>query len=125
MSPRRVGEGILGKGAQGCPQRDGLEPKIIPMVRECSVCKGRKTLVGRVRSWSLVAMLFGFYFFLFLFFKKILTFLFIFEGERETEHEQGKSRERGRHRIRSRLRALSCQHRAYAGLELTDREILT
>ena len=53
----------------------------------------------------------------------------IFETERETEteteDEQGRGKETGRHRIRSRLQALSCQHRAQRGLELTDREIMT
>ena len=51
--------------------------------------------------------------------------VFTFESERETEHEWGRSRERGRHRIRSGLQALSCQHRARCGFELTNREIVT
>ena len=42
------------------------------------------------------------------------------ERERETEHEQGRGRERGRHRI---LQAVSTEPNA--GLELTDREIMT
>ena len=46
-------------------------------------------------------------------------------GQRETEHERGRGRERGRHRIGNRLQAPSHQPRAYAGLELTDREIVT
>ena len=43
--------------------------------------------------------------------------LCLFILETETEHEQGKGRERerGRHGIRSRLRAPSCQHRAWRG----------
>ena len=49
--------------------------------------------------------------------------MFIFETE--TEHEQGRGRERGRHRMEagSRLRAISPE--PDAGLELTDREIMT
>ena len=43
--------------------------------------------------------------------------------EREREHEQRRSRERGRHRIGSRLQAISPE--PDAGLELTDREIVT
>ena len=46
-----------------------------------------------------------------------LMFIYFWEREREREsqHEWGRGRERGRHRIRSRLRALSCQHRAWHG----------
>ena len=43
--------------------------------------------------------------------------MFIYFWDRETEHERGRVRERGRHRMWSRLQALSCQHRADAGLE--------
>ena len=39
--------------------------------------------------------------------------------QRETEHERGRGRERGRHRIGNRLPEPD------AGLELTDREIVT
>ena len=45
--------------------------------------------------------------------------------ERQVEHERGRGRERGRHRIQSRLQALSRQHRARRGLELTNCEIMT
>ena len=48
----------------------------------------------------------------------------VFIFERETEHKQGRGRERGRHRIRSRLQALSGQHRADTGVELTNHEIV-
>ena len=41
--------------------------------------------------------------------------MFYYFWDRERQHEQGRSRERGRHRIWSRLRALSCQHRAWRG----------
>ena len=44
---------------------------------------------------------------------------------RDREHEQGRSRQRGRHRIQSRLQALSSEHRAPRGPELTNREIVT
>ena len=44
-------------------------------------------------------------------------------GQRETEHERGRVRERGRHRIGNRLQALGPE--PDAGLELTDREIVT
>ena len=54
------------------------------------------------------------------FIKKFFLCLFIFYRERETKHERGKGKEKGRNRIGSRLQALSCQHRADAGLELTD-----
>ena len=46
-------------------------------------------------------------------------------GQREKEHEWGRGRERGRHRIGNRLQALSHQPEPDAGLELTDREIVT
>ena len=54
--------------------------------------------------------------------------MFIFD--RETEHERGRGRERGRHRIGSRLQEAGSRLRAVstepdAGLELTDREIMT
>ena len=51
--------------------------------------------------------------------------LFLRKRERETEHERGRGRERGKHRIRSssRLRAVSTE--PDAGLEPTDREIVT
>ena len=49
----------------------------------------------------------------------------LLERERETEHEQGQGRERGRHRIGSRLQALSCQHKADAGLKPMNCEIMT
>ena len=45
--------------------------------------------------------------------------------QRETEHERGRGRERGRHRIGNRLQALSLSPEPDAGLELTDREIVT
>ena len=45
--------------------------------------------------------------------------------ERERVHEQGRGRERGRHRIRSKIQALSREHRAWRGLELTDCKIMT
>ena len=48
---------------------------------------------------------------------------YLFLGQRETEHERGRGRERGRHRIGSRLGAISPE--PDAGLELTDREIVT
>ena len=47
--------------------------------------------------------------------------MLIFERETECEWERG--RERGRHRDRSRLQAISTE--PDAGLELTDREIMT
>ena len=49
--------------------------------------------------------------------------LFLVERERESKHEQGRGRERGRQRIPSRLRALSTEPNA--GLEPTNREIVT
>ena len=49
--------------------------------------------------------------------------LFIFERARETKHGRGRGRERGRHRIGNRLQAISPE--PDAGLELTDREIVT
>ena len=51
--------------------------------------------------------------------------IYLFLGQRETEHERGRGRERGRHRIGNRLQALSHQPEPDAGLELTDREIVT
>ena len=51
--------------------------------------------------------------------------VYLFLRETETELERGRGRERARHRIRNRLQAPSCQHRARAGLKLTDREIMT
>ena len=49
--------------------------------------------------------------------------VYLFLGQRETEHERGWGRERGRHRIGNRLQAISPE--PDAGLELTDREIVT
>ena len=49
--------------------------------------------------------------------------LFIFESERE--HEQGGAERGERDRIRSRVQALSYQHSARCGLELTNGEIMT
>ena len=47
-------------------------------------------------------------------------------GQRETEHEWGRGRERGRHRIGNRLQApRAISPEPDAGLELTDREIVT
>ena len=60
-----------------------------------------------------------------LVFKKKFFNVHLFLRERERECQWGIGRERGRHRIGSRLQALSCQHRARRGLELTDREIMT
>ena len=51
---------------------------------------------------------------------------YLFLGQRETEHERGRGRERGRHtelETGSRLRAIRPE--PDAGLELTDREIVT
>ena len=45
------------------------------------------------------------------------------QRERKTKHEQGWGRERGRHRIRSRLQAVGTE--PDAGLEPTNREIMT
>ena len=50
---------------------------------------------------------------------------YLFLGQRETEHERGRGRERGRHRIGNRLQALSHHPEPDAGLELTDREIVS
>ena len=50
-------------------------------------------------------------------FFKIFWRLFIIEKQRETEHEHGRGQELGRHRIWSRLQALSCQHRAWHGVQ--------
>ena len=63
-----------------------------------------------------------FYLFIYLF---LIFFqrLFIFGTERE--HEWGRGRERGRHRIGNRLQALAISPESDAGLELTDREIVT
>ena len=46
-------------------------------------------------------------------------------GKRETEHERGRGRERRRHRIGNRLQAPAISPEPDAGLELTDREIVT
>ena len=73
------------------------------------------------------------FFFFFLIFKNDL---FILERERErqrereTEHEQERGRVRGRHRIQSKLRALSCQRRAWSRTRTREpnhkkREIMT
>ena len=48
--------------------------------------------------------------------------LIYFLRDRETEHEWGRGKERGKHRIWSRLRALSCQHRAWHGAQTHQRE---
>ena len=56
---------------------------------------------------------------------------FIFEREREIErerapaHKQGRSREREGDRELEAGSRLSCQHRAYTGLELMIPEIMT
>ena len=63
------------------------------------------------------------FFYLFICFFLIFFSTFIYFWDRETEHERGRGRERGRHRIGSRLRAISPE--PDAGLELTDREIVT
>ena len=57
------------------------------------------------------------------FFLIFLMFIYFWEI-RETEREWGRARERGRRRIQSRFQALSCQHRAWRGLELTNREMV-
>ena len=59
-----------------------------------------------------------------LLFFNVYSFLREREKDTERQHEQRRARERGRHMIRSRLQAPSCQHRAHAGLELTDPEIM-
>ena len=51
--------------------------------------------------------------------------MFIYFRERKTESMSGGGAERGRHRLRSRLQALTCQHRANVGLDLTRHEIVT
>ena len=80
--------------------------------------------VGCLTDWATQAPLGETILFYFLFKKKIfLTFIYFWDRERQSMNEGGS--ERGRHRIWNRLQALSCQHRARAGLELTDREIMT
>ena len=51
--------------------------------------------------------------------------VYLFLGQRETEHERGRGRERGRHRIGSRLQLWAISPEPDAGLEFTDREIVT
>ena len=46
-----------------------------------------------------------------------LMFLHFWDRQRETESKHGRGRERGRRRIWSRLQALSCQHRAWCGVQ--------
>ena len=51
--------------------------------------------------------------------------VYLFLGQRETEHERGRGRERGRHRIGNRLQAPAVSTEPDAGLEPTNREIMT
>ena len=63
---------------------------------------------------------------MFLFKNFFSTFFYLFWGQRETEHERGRDREREgdtESETGSRLRAISPE--PDAGLELTDREIVT
>ena len=46
-------------------------------------------------------------------------------GQSETEHERGRGRERRRHRIGNRPRLQAISPEPDAGLELTDRKIVT
>ena len=81
--------------------------------------KGAGTQFGQRSRLSGHFCVFFFYFF------NVYLFLREREREKEREREQGRSREIGRYRIRSRLQTPSYQHRPDAGLELTNREIVT
>ena len=77
----------------------------------------RKVVLCKLYEWLL-----WMFFYLLIFWR----FILIFERQRETECEQRRGREKGRHRIRSRLQALSCQHRAWCGLNpQTARSLLS
>ena len=63
--------------------------------------------------------------FIYLFIYLFIFLMFIYFWDRERQSMNGGGSERGRHRIWNGLQALSGQHRARRGLELTDREIMT
>ena len=70
-------------------------------------------------------MMIFFFFFLFSFFLNFFHCFYLFLGQRETEHERGGAEREGdtESETGSRLRAISLE--PDAGLELTDREIMT